>query len=736
MPMKSRRAFRKSPLRWGWASLLGLGAAIGALAAADTNAPPAATNAPPAATNAPPVETNAPPAETSAPLAMTPEQRFEGGTNSYNNWIDFTAGQAFVSGNRAQFQQQHQIPAGAFGGIGDFHLQTGIATNTTLTLDGHAIAQNHDYLLHLDIEREKIGFLRLSYEQSRTWSDGDSGFFPGSGQYFAAANNPLALDRGKLSVEAGWAPDSGPKATFKYTHSFRTGDEGSTEWGYAHEPGIPYAQGLSPTFQDIREHSDTFQADVTDHIKSTDAGLGLRYETGHLDDALKITEYPGEPVQQKITDRQGTSYDLFNVHSFTETWVKTNIMVSTGLAYSGFGSDFSASRIYGNDFDVGYAPNAASGFGYYGLAGTSRLHDYVFDLNLFYKPAPHFTIVPSLRVDREDWNASSSGMETLGANTPVPFTSDSSRGLIDLRERLDLNYNGVTNWAFYARGDFTEGDGNLNQNGGLVPVAGIGIPGVEEQSDDRRFFQKYSAGVRWYPSRGVTLDAGGYYKLNHYHYGIGLDSTTNNGIIGDDQYPNFLAMQDFATCDASFRLMLRPWPNVTAISRYEFQLSTIHTEPDPAAGLSGVESSRMTSHIIAQDVSWIPWSRLSLQAGLNYVISETRTPASDVTQAILGAQNNYWTLNFSSGLALDNKTDLNLSCVYYVSGDYSNNSPLGVPYGAGSEEHAVTATLTRRLARNLRLAVKYGYFRYNDAAFGGNRDFGANLVSASLRYRF
>ena len=47
---------------------------------------------------------------------------------------------------------------------------------------------------------------------------------------------------------------------------------------------------------------------------------------------------------------------------------------------------------------------------------------------------------------------------------------------MDLRERLDLNYNGVTNWAFYGRGDFTEGDGNLNQDGGLVPVAGIGIP--------------------------------------------------------------------------------------------------------------------------------------------------------------------------------------------------------------------------------------------------------------------
>jgi hypothetical protein len=121
---------------------------------------------------------------------------------------------------------------------------------------------------------------------------------------------------------------------------------------------------------------------------------------------------------------------------------------------------------------------------------------------------------------------------------------------------------------------------------------------------------------------------------------------------------------------------------------------------------------------------------------LNYVLSETRTPASDVVQGILEAQNNYWTVHFSSVVALDNKTDLTLSYLYYLSGDYSDNSPLGVPYGAGSEEHAVTATLTRRISKNLRLALKYGYYHYDDVAYGGNRDFGANLITASLRYRF
>jgi hypothetical protein len=665
---------------------------------------------------------------------MTPEQFFEGGTNTYNNWIDFTTGGAFVTGNRAQFQQQHQTPAGAFGGIGDFHCQTGIATNTTMILDGHALAETHDYQLHLLIQREKIGYFRLSYDNARTWSDADGGFFPGSGQYYASPDNSPALDRGKLSLEAGWVPDKGPKVTFKYTRSFRDGEEGSTEWGFAQPPGSnPFEPlGLASALEQIHEHTDSFQLDVSNHIKSTDLGAGLRYDTGKLDDALQVTQYPGGPSQSDLTARQDTTSDLFNAHAFTATWVKTNIMVSTGFSYSGVADNFTGSQIFGNEFNA-TAPNAPAGTGYYGLNGTSRLHDYVFDLNLFYKPSPHFNIVPSLRVDREDWNAASSGLETAGDLPAVPYTSDGDRALIDVRERLDLTYNGRTNWVFYARSDFTEGNGSLDQLGGMVPYPAIGNTNASATTDDRRFSQKYSLGARWYPSRRVTLDAGGYYKNDQYHYDNSLAPAPDPYLT---PFQDYLVMQNFETYDANIRLTLRPLQNVTAISRYEYQLSTIVTGPDPIVGISDVETSRMTSHVIAQDVSWIPWSRLSLQAGLNYVLSQTRTPASGVVQGILDAQNNYWTLNFSSVLALDDKTDLNVSYLYYLSDDYNNNSPLGVPLGAGSQEHAVTATLTRRLSKNLRLALKYGYFHYNDAAYGGNRDFGANLVTATLRYRF
>jgi len=250
---------------------------------------------------------------------------FEGGTNSYNNWVDLSAGGFLAGGNKSQFQQRHQTSNGAFGGIEDFHYQDEVAKGTTFTTDGRALFDNHDYKLSLDLVKEKLGFLRFSYSEFRTWYNGDGGLYAPTDMWFPLSGDALALDRGSISFEGGLTLEKIPKVTFKYTHNFRDGDKSSTSWGYTHpdlQANPALVRGISPSFYDINEHSDTFQLGVTHHIKATDFGVGLTYETGKLDDALKIDPWRGEPIEQKITDRQGTDYDLFNVHAFTETFIK------------------------------------------------------------------------------------------------------------------------------------------------------------------------------------------------------------------------------------------------------------------------------------------------------------------------------------------------------------------------------------------------------------------------------
>jgi hypothetical protein len=749
--MKAIEVLQHERIGWRWACLISLWVTVSVVSAAETNAPGAvaeapkvaATNAPPAAaTNAPPAAaTNAAPAAATkaAPAAaaaapMTPEQMFEGGTNAYNNWIEFGMGGFLTQGNKSQAQQRNQNSSGVFGGIEDLHIQQNIAKGTTMTLDGRGIFDEHDYKLSLAVEKEKLGYLRFTASEFRTWYNGDGGYFPPSGAYYSQPGDALGLDRGDFSIEGGLTLDKAPKITFKYEHTFREGEKSSTIWGDTHQTTTSPVRKLSPSIYDMDERSDLFQFDVTHNIKAVDVGAGFRYETGRMDDALKINEFPGESYQQKVTNQQGTSYDLLNVHSFAESWVSKNVMLSSGFSFSDLDNDFSGSRNYGSDYDVGYSPNVQNGLGYYGLSGGSHLTEYVGNLNLFTRPWPHLTIVPSIRVQQQNADGASSGIETLSDFSSAPFTANNNLSDLDVRERLDVNYNGVTNWVFYARGELTEGDGTLAERGGLIPINGIGVDAINRNTEMDRFFQKYSVGARWYPARRLTLDVGGYYKRNEYNYQHTLDSTPNDSL--NNRYPAYLVLQDFDTYDGNVRMTFRPRQNVSTVTRYEYQYSTVHTRPDEVSGLGEVESSRTISHIIGQDVNWTPWSRLYLQAGLDFVFNETKTPGLDNNPTILPAQNDYWSVNASSGLVLDDKTDLKASFFYYLADNYQNNSLDGVPYGSGAQAYAITATLTRRITKNIRWSLKYAYSHSDNSTFGGHQNYDAHLVYSSLQYRF
>ena len=672
--------------------------------------------------------------------AITPEQWYEGGTNTYKNWIELSTGALLTQGNANQATQGKQLNTGVFGGIEDLHYESQVAKKTTFTLDGRSIFDDHDYSVGLGLVREDLGFVRVHFENFRTWDSGTGGYIPAEQLSYALPGDALALDRGLITFEAGLTKPDLPQITFKYSHSYRNGDESSTLWGPVHDPSGNIYRVYPETYA-IDEKSDTFQLDLTHHYKELNYGVGVSYETGNLNDADKLTFWQGEPVQQKVTDQQGTSYDMLSAHAFAESWIKDNLFLSTGFMYANLDDRFTGSQIYGDDFDVVYSPAyPALSYGYTSLNGGAHEHQYVMNVNLMSLPTKTFTISPSIRVQKEDWNSDAAGVGTLydpyyNQGETQPFNSNSGYDSLDVCERLDLRYTGVTNWVFNLGGQWTEGQGNLHENGGLTQVNGIGPIPVQFATDDSRLFQKYFASARWYPVRQASLDVGGYYKINQYNYDNTLDNTPNDLSTGN-AYPGFILYQGFETLDGNIRLTLRLPKNITLVSRYEYQDSTIRTQPDPASQLSEVNSSKMHSHIIGQNASWTPLNWLGLQAGFNYVLSTTKTPTSDYTQAVLNSQNNYWTVNFNSDFVLDDRTDLNVGYFYYRAADGQNNIVGGVPLGTDTEEHSITAALSRRITQNLRLNLKYAFTHYDDLASVGHFSYDAQVIFASLQYRF
>lgn len=686
--------------------------------------------------------------------AVTPEQMYEGGTNTFENWVEFGGGDMITSGNKAQAQQINQLPAGGFGGLTDAHYQTEVAKKTTLAFDGHYLPENHDYKFALDLEKEGVGFIKFSYENFRTYDAGNGGYSPVDGIAFPNNGDALGLDRGQFSLIATYNKEGKPKVTFKYTHNQRDGEEGSTLWGLPNTPTSSTLR-LNPSTEVIDDKSDTFQLDVSKQVKKTQVGLGANYTVGQINNADLLTSFPSliKPGQsQDITDKEGTSYDMEGVHASTETWLKPNLFLSTGFMFENMDDRYAGSRIYGDDFDVVYSPAyPANYYGYYNLNGEANEQQYVLNVNLLSLPTKksNFTVSPSLRVQKEVLSADSTETGTYfdsfnNVADTQGYNNNSAYDTIDVREQLEVRYTGVTNWVYSAKAQLTEGQGSLNELGGLYqPLLGgpDGPNPVNFATDDQRFFQRYSLGARWYPTRTVSVDFGGYYKNNRYNYDNTFDSTPNNAGPFNELYPGFLVYQGFQTWDGNTRLTLHPLTSLMLVSRYEYQLSTVETTPDPASGLAGVESSRMFSHILGQNVNWTPLRWLSLQVGANYVISDTKTPASDssqsiATQSILNAQNNYWTMNANVGFVLDEKTDLNLGYYYYRAADGQNSLVNGLPLGADDLQDSITATLTRRITSHLRWNLKYGFTHYDDFASAGAYNFNAQVIYTSLQYRF
>lgn len=647
---------------------------------------------------------------------LSPEEFYEGGANAYDNWIELAVGGYSSSGNENQFRQRYRTGNDVVGGIQDFHYKRDLGKDVIFQMDGRALFDNEDYKVTLDFDKWDLGYVKFGYEQFRTWSNADGGYDPTSGQWFPSLGEALELDRGECFFEAGLRLENVPKVTFRYSHRFREGQKGSTHWGAVDlQPGNPNAaqfRNVQPAVRDIDEAVDTVEIDVEHRVKATDLGMGARFETGDLDNTMAVQS-------NGPSHREGTSYDFLSVHAFTETWIKENLFFSSGFLFS--------------DLDNGYTGSRTlPGTSYTSLDGGAHSQEYVLNLNLMAQPWKHVAIVPSLRVEKEDWNADGDGLDGGGQL----FTSTSSRDSIDVRERLEARYTGVTNWVFYARAEFTQGDGELEEDGlNGLPVSNQ--PGVERRTDDSRFFQDYTAGFNWYPQRRMRVDLQGYHRIRDYDY----DHRFVNPTSGGGFYPAHLVEQALQTSGGKVRLTVRPSLKVTSVTQYDLRYNTIDAQPDPVAGFGEVETSRTISHVLAQNLSWAPLSRLFVQAGFNYVISETVSPASDYTQAILDARNDYWTVNLASTYVLSDKTDLSVGYYLYQANNDDltpelSDGAVAVPYGAGATEHGLSVGVSHRLNERVRLNLRYGFAHYEDDTSGGNLDYEAHMVYGSVQYRF
>lgn len=700
-----------------------------------------------------------------ATAATTTEEKEE-----YKNWIELGIGGVIVHGDTAQFEQEHRLPGDqVYGGIQDLHFEQGLPNDVQLTVDGHAIWDINDYNLRVDLSKAKVGYLRFGYDEFRSWYDGNGGFFPHHDVFFPPPIPEMHIDRGAAWVELGLRVPDWPEITLHYEHQFRFGQKDSTIWGDTTLTGLKVnpARKIAPAFRDIDETRDFFAADILKTIGNTDFILGMRYEHSDIDNRLQLERGAGQlpprvappGAQRFITQHDELDNDIFNGHAITETRFTDSFWFTGAYSYSSLSGDLSGTQIVGPHYNSLFGepyPFQRFDEGYLNLAGVSDEREHVFNSNLFWIPLPDLNVIAGFRYTRQDKDSSSFHLATtVPANGTPPNTeevfADSSNELNNFAQRLELRYTHIQNWLFYLEAEWEEEFGTIREH---EVVEGVDQGNLDK--DTHLLGQKYTAGATWYPAIWLNLAAQYYHKIADYDNDFNSDLATPP-VPGSERNQRMLG-QDWHTDDVNVRITLRPkipgWLGTMAlVSRYDYLVQSAESKwgispaNPPGVGLTGitldeVRSGWVIKHMISESINWNPTARLYLQTNVSVVLDQTHSGASyyvlipNTSPTFVNARNDYWTVSAGGGYVLDRKTDVRADYSFYRANDYFNNAPVAMPYGMGATQHTASGTLTREIAKNVRLVLKYTYFNYSDLTSGGHNNYQAHSIYSGLQIRF
>lgn len=668
---------------------------------------------------------------------------------TYDNYIDFSAGTNLQKGDRPGFQKAMQKNKSGAVGVEDLFYTNQLNDDTLLTLRGHAMAEDGDYLIDLNITKDEVGYVKLGYKRFRTWYDGSGGVWPSNGVRIQLYDEDLHLDRSNLWFEAGFTKPESVNFTFRYDLQTKKGKKDSTSWadtGLAISPTL--TRYIVPTFLKFDEKRHIFNTELSKSAEMTDWALGVRLDKGDYNNGKYTHRRPYEATTDRyVTAKEGQDYDLLQLRGSYITQMTEQIKFTTAVSRTKIDTILSGSRITGMSYDAAYSSDFPTrqfhDEGYFGLLpgselGESEMTQTVATLSALYMPTETLRITPGFRFEKTQWDNQIEFEETNFGSTKAPeiegMESDSEKDWKTYAGSFEARYTGMKNAALNFKADMSNSEGQLKELVIMEPGTSHEAISIDRDTVLERATQKYAATANFYVRPGTSVAVQYYIKARQNDY----RNTRDNTISTSDRYPAYIANQDLETNDFNVRLTWRLSPTLRTVTRYDYQKTTITTQD---IGLGMAESMNSTQHIISESVAWNPSSRWSLQGNVNYVNDTLVTPASSVTGAALNvvknSDANYLNFSLNSSYAIDDQSDLMVDYMLYKAlGNYVDNSAVTVPYGTDSKLQMCSFGWSRRLDRRTTVNFKYTYAKNEDVPSLGASDYEAHLFYAKLQYRF
>lgn len=638
------------------------------------------------------------------------------------NYIVFNATGVDQHGSNASWQARQQRSSDLQGGIQAFHYETALEKNWFLEMNARGIFDENDYSLEFIFEKPEFNRTTIGFENFRTWSDAHTVTVDGW-DTLQTFDPTLSLDRSKFYIETTFMPDETLDLTLRYTLRTREGDKASTRWTEARPGGD--RRYYVPTFLDIDETQHSFEFEFEKRKEKTTIEGAMRYDYRDHDNALRVHSRPDSlPDETYRAQEESMQSDTIGAHGSIQHKVSEQLTLTASALFSQLDGEVNTTRLDGDslyptvldaNYDLVHEVDA-----------DFDLNQYVMTFAALYQPSSNWVITPSLRFEQVDQRANGLVDET---DDPEPTETNDDYGSITAK--LGLRYTGLQNWTLYADilGSHTEG--NLDEEGATSYI--------QRDSDYERDMAKFTLGGNWYAHRKLTVAFQYYHKIKENSY----SHLSDNDLTA---YPAFITKHEQDVDNASIRLNWRVLPNLTSITRVDYQHATIDTTgyADPlSAGLTSVESGDRERFIYSESLTYMATQRLNLFGSLNYVQDTLTTPASDYYSSLSAdntivaeSQMDYLTVQLTGVYLYDDSTEITVSATALVSDNSYDNSAATVPYGNDLQEFTATASIAKWLSSNKKVTFGYGYYDYSDDYTGGDTDFNAHVFTAKYEYRF
>jgi hypothetical protein len=643
-----------------------------------------------------------------------------GPTNLVDITLSLAPGWTFVHGDEKKFRELNWQHEGFTGGLEQFELVDRTEPGTTLSVFGHAFRD--DYRLGLNLDWADRAFFRTGWEQYRKYYDDIGVYFPTLVNPTPRLGEDLYLDIGRAWTEFGLTLPDWPRMVLSYEYDYRDGNEATTMYG-----AIGTARNIAPVSKSINEGTHVIKFDLEGELRGVVVEDHFRGEFYSLKTAYTNSTF--QRLSQNVNE--GTTYfqgaNIIRAERKFNDW----LLASGGYLYSKLNADSTFSFNSPSLFEQVVAPRI-----------NLERESHVGNLNALLGPFDGFTVASGVQAEWTRQHGIGAGTLDQGPLLPptsIPFTEASDYDQTCITEFVSLRYTKIPFTSLFAEARFEQQ--TIGQFEEFAQPDNIDIFN-KAVFLERTDFSSHAADLRFgfntSPWQALSLSA-------HYRRYENDSDYDNSPLIQPGTptaYPGFIRSRDLITDEVEGKLTWNASSRFKAILSYQYHatdyslstapFSSFGNEISPGGGLLAGQDN---SHVFSINGTFTPIRRLYLSSTFSYQNSFTRT-ATQGSPSIESYEGDTYTVLLNGSYVFNEFTDLFANYAFSEANYRQNNFTAGVPMGIEYQRNSAQIGLTRRFGKNASAKLQYRFDDYKEPSSGGQVNYRAHTVLATLTMRF